>query len=174
MDIRVTFTPFTGGETFTATTEGGEAAGITEAFDRARAAAKGGDVIAEAQIWSPELHDWVAVGWGEYSGPAFFAELAEAASAECVEPEVLLAYAECFYGPEDSTPEEFVTDAVDRYYGCFDGHAELGEYLLDEMGSLGNLPAGLEAYINFEAYGRDLCLGGDFTMSASGHTFINH
>ena len=180
MDIRVTFRPFSleTGSFFMAVaaeTEGGQPDGLVAAYEAAKQAARGGDVIAdEVQVWSPERHRWVGVSWGQYAGPTFFAELAEVASTERVEPEVLLAYASCFDEPDGMPAEDFVTDAVDRYYGCFDGHAELGEYLLDEMGSLGNLPPGLEGYIDFEAYGRDLCLGGDFTMAESGHTFINH
>lgn len=41
---------------------------------------------------------------------------------------------------------------------------ELGYYLLEETGGLEGVPEHLRNYIDFQAYGRDCVLGGDFTI----------
>lgn len=54
-----------------------------------------------------------------------------------------------------------VEEAEEDYLGQFKNFTELAEHLIDEQGTLANAPTALVAYFDYEAYGRDIRLGGD-------------
>ena len=54
-----------------------------------------------------------------------------------------------------------VEEAEEDYIGEFKDFTELAEHLVDETGVLSNAPTALVAYFDYEAYGRDIRLGGD-------------
>ena len=54
------------------------------------------------------------------------------------------------------------SDFEERYRGEYDSWTDLAEQLLDETGELHEIPEHLRNYFDYEAYGRDLRLGGDF------------
>lgn len=64
-------------------------------------------------------------------------------------------------------------DFQDRYRGQWSSWLEMAEELLDETGELEAIPESLRRYFDYDAYARDLRLGGDFCES-SGHFFWNH
>ncbi len=49
----------------------------------------------------------------------------------------------------------------DRYLGEFDNRTKMAEHHVDETGLLGEIPENLRYYFDYEAYGRDMELGGD-------------
>ena len=49
----------------------------------------------------------------------------------------------------------------DSYFGEFDNRTKMAERLVDETGLLGEIPKNLRYYFDYEAYGRDMELGGD-------------
>ena len=75
------------------------------------------------------------------------------------------AYLACFGEWDES-------DFDERYRGQYDSFTELAEQLLDETGELEAIPENLRYYFDYEAYGRDLQLGGDF-CEQDGHYFWN-
>jgi antirestriction protein len=54
-----------------------------------------------------------------------------------------------------------VEEAEEDYLGEFRNATELAEHLVDSTGILSNAPTALVAYFDYEAYGRDIMLGGD-------------
>lgn len=54
-----------------------------------------------------------------------------------------------------------VSEAEEDYLGEFKDFTELAEHLVDEQGTLADAPTALVAYFDYEAYGRDIRLGGD-------------
>ena len=76
------------------------------------------------------------------------------------------AYMDCFGEWDESNFEE-------RYRGQYDSFTDLAEQLLDETGELEAIPENLRNYFDYEKYGRDLQLGGDF-CEHNGHYFWNH
>lgn len=75
------------------------------------------------------------------------------------------AYLACFGEWDES-------DFDERYRGQYDSFTELAEQLLDETGDLEAIPENLRYYFDYEKYGRDLQLGGDF-CEQDGHYFWN-
>lgn len=65
-----------------------------------------------------------------------------------------------------------VEEAEEDYIGKFRNATELAEHLVDSTGVLSNAPTALVAYFDYEAYGRDLTLGGD-VWENEGHYFNN-
>ena len=47
------------------------------------------------------------------------------------------------------------------YIGEFDNRTKMAEQFVDEMGLLSEIPENLQYYFDYEAYGRDMELGGD-------------
>lgn len=70
------------------------------------------------------------------------------------------AYVECF-GSWDK--DQF----RERYLGEFDSARDYVEQYLEETGQLDSLPDWAQSYFDFEAYARDLQLGGDITQHNS-------
>ena len=75
------------------------------------------------------------------------------------------AYLWCFGEWDES-------DFDERYRGQYDSFTELAEQLLDETGELEAIPENLRYYFDYEKYGRDLQLGGEF-CEHDGHYFWN-
>ena len=64
-------------------------------------------------------------------------------------------------------------DFSDRYRGHFDGWVAMAEELMEETGELETIPEHLRNYFDFDAYARDLRLGGDMCEDC-GHFFWNN
>lgn len=58
----------------------------------------------------------------------------------------------------------------DKYIGEFNGRADLAAHYVDECGMLRDLPDQLQYYFDYDAYGRDMILGGD-VKEENGHYF---
>ena len=51
--------------------------------------------------------------------------------------------------------QEIVEDAQEKYVGEFENYEELGRYFVEEIYAM-EIPKGLEYYIDYEKYGRDI------------------
>ena len=58
-------------------------------------------------------------------------------------------------------------DDIILYSGC-ETMTDLAYYLIDEEQILGEIPSSLQNYIDYEAYGRDLDMGGCFIQTSRG------
>ena len=58
-------------------------------------------------------------------------------------------------------------DDIICYSDC-DDMADVARYFIEETGVLGEVPASLQNYIDYEAYGRDLELEGNFLVTSHG------
>lgn len=65
-----------------------------------------------------------------------------------------------------------VEEAEEDYLGKFKNSTELAEHLVDSSGILSDAPKVLVAYFDYEAYGRDIMLGGE-AWENNGHFFNN-
>ncbi|MBB4768631.1 antirestriction protein ArdA [Xanthomonas sp. LMG 8993] len=66
--------------------------------------------------------------------------------------------------------DESVDTFRERYIGEFNSWADLAEHCVEEGGLLQDAPDALARYFDFEAYGRDMHLGGEF-YEHRGHFF---
>lgn len=65
--------------------------------------------------------------------------------------------------------EEMVEHKDDIYcYSDCDSMADVAAYLIEETGALGEVPANLQNYIDYESYGRDLEIEGNFLVTTHG------
>lgn len=53
-------------------------------------------------------------------------------------------------------------------YSDYDSMADVARYLVEETGSLGEVPTHLQNYIDYDAYGRDLEIEGNFLVTSHG------
>jgi antirestriction protein len=83
-----------------------------------------------------------------------------------IEPDVALAYAS---NMGERMPDP--SDIANAYIGEYRDATALAEQWIDD-GMLGEIPAALVNYIDAQAYGRDLILGGD-VWESGGHFFYN-
>ncbi|HDN2514149.1 TPA: antirestriction protein ArdA [Clostridioides difficile] len=58
-------------------------------------------------------------------------------------------------------------DDIICYPEC-DDMTDVAYYLIDECGSLGEIPSSIQRYIDYEAYGRDLEINGSFVITNHG------
>lgn len=58
-------------------------------------------------------------------------------------------------------------DDIIQYPDC-DDMEDVARYFIEESGALGEVPASLQNYIDYEAYGRDLELSGSFAVTNHG------
>ncbi|MBS6429023.1 MAG: antirestriction protein ArdA [Clostridioides difficile] len=67
------------------------------------------------------------------------------------------------------TLEEVVEHKDDIYYypDC-DDMTDVAYYFIDELQALGDIPPSLQNYIDYEAFGRDLDMGGCFIQTSRG------
>ncbi len=82
---------------------------------------------------------------------------------------------------------DYITDALDEfvshygsleevlehkddiyYYPHCDDMTDVAYYYIDELQALGDIPASLQNYIDYEAFGRDLDMGGYFIQTSRG------
>ncbi len=61
----------------------------------------------------------------------------------------------------------------DKYIGEFDSREELAADYIDGTGMLSDMPEQLQYYFDYDAYGRDMILGGD-VKEENGHYFNNY
>ena len=54
------------------------------------------------------------------------------------------------------------------YYPDCDDMTDVAYYYIDELQALGDIPPSLQNYIDYEAYGRDLDMGGCFIQTSRG------
>jgi antirestriction protein len=87
-------------------------------------------------------------------------------------PEIVRAYWDHIGGEPDDA-QDAVEQARDAYCGSFDSWTDWAEFFLESTGELNQIPENLRQYFDFEAYGRDARLNGDFFENA-GHFFSNH
>lgn len=59
------------------------------------------------------------------------------------------------------------------YCGQYDDAEDYARSLAEDTGLLDAMPENLRNYFDFEAYGRDMVLGGDIWISDNGHVFLN-
>lgn len=64
-------------------------------------------------------------------------------------------------------------DCETSYIGEFRSDTELAEHVVDDTGLLGEVPENLRYYFDYEAYGRDMRLGGD-VREYGGYYFWRH
>lgn len=83
-----------------------------------------------------------------------------------MDDEVKKAYVEAKYRWDEE-------DCESSYIGEFTNFTDLAEYLVDEHGTLSEIPEHLQYYFDYEAYGRDIRLNGD-VVEENGHFFWNH
>jgi len=78
---------------------------------------------------------------------------------------------------EHCETDEMEEKFLEQWQGAHDSKADFADYLLDTTGQLSELPEWARGYFNFEAYARDLEMGGDYTfVRANGqvYAFSNH
>lgn len=62
--------------------------------------------------------------------------------------------------------EEHLDNIV--YYPDCNDMSDLAYYLIEETGALGEVPTHLQNYIDYEAYGRDLEIEGNYLVTSRG------
>ena len=70
-----------------------------------------------------------------------------------------------YYGSLEGVVEH--KDEIYFYPDC-DSMEDVARYLVDELQTLGEIPPSLQYYIDYEAYGRDLEIGGYFIETSYG------
>lgn len=84
------------------------------------------------------------------------------------------AFSAWIYNNQISEPtKKDFQEAEENYYGSFRNATELAEQICDECGTLDPIPESLRYYFDYEAYGRDLLMGGDFWQE-NGFYFRNN
>jgi len=71
----------------------------------------------------------------------------------------------CWFNSVDELLEH--QDDIMYYHDCNDME-DVARYLVEETGTLGEIPASLQNYIDYEAYGRDLEISGSFLVTTHG------
>lgn len=73
-------------------------------------------------------------------------------------------------GPSNIDLDSVADDFAEAYQGEYATMADFAEELLDDTGALAPMPESLRPYFDYESYGRDLVLGGDY-YHAGGYVF---
>ncbi len=116
-----------------------------------------------ADEWA--VHDYDSLpNLGEYPSIDQIATIAQGIEEH---GEAFAAYVE-WLGPDGASIEDF----NDKYLGELDTRAELAEDWLDNIAGLAEVPEHLQAYFDFDAYGRDMLLDG-CVVNEGGHWFYN-
>ena len=66
------------------------------------------------------------------------------------------------------THQLFTTFFSIYYYPDCETMTDIAYYYIDELQALGDIPPSLQNYIDYEAYGRDLDMGGCFIETSRG------
>ena len=118
------------------------------------------DGYGEHEEWA--IHDFDAdskLGIGEYTSFNDLMEMQELVENE--DSEIIMAYMDVM----GCSVSEAIADAMDKYYGEFENDEDLATEYAEAMGLFDGAQETLEAYFNFEAFGRDLAY--DFMQSGS-------
>ncbi|MGX7417877.1 antirestriction protein ArdA [Carnobacterium gallinarum] len=68
-----------------------------------------------------------------------------------------------------SSLEDLIEHADDIIcYSDCDSMADVARYYVEEVGSLGEIPSQLQNYIDYDAFGRDLSISGNFLETSNG------
>ena len=119
--------------------------------------------MPDAEEWA--VHDTDGLPYlGEWPDLNQLAQIAQGIE-EC--GDAYRAYLECF--DADTTSIE---DFHERYLGEYRGREDFAADWLEQTGGLADVPEHLQAYIDFDAYGRDLLIDGAVTEH-DGHWFYN-
>ncbi len=123
--------------------------------------------VPSAEEWAVHDYDDLSSSWGEHPDLDKLCEFVETLDElDDYEREAFLVY-------RDHEGDHVDLDSFrDAYAGQFDSWADFAENLIDDQGVLQDVPAELARYFDYEAYGRDLRLGGD-AYEASGFYFWN-
>lgn len=62
----------------------------------------------------------------------------------------------------EAPTEENWEECKDCFQGEFRNAGDFAEHLCDELGTLDEMPEHLKPYFDYDSYGRDLLMGGDF------------
>lgn len=92
------------------------------------------------------------------------ASLAEELEGTPIEDEMLEIQRAFFSSFEEMVEHK---DDIICYLDC-DNMADVAAYLVEETGALGEVPAHLQNYIDYDAYGRDLEIEGNFLVTGHG------
>ena len=129
--------------------------------------------IPNAEEWAVHDYDGIPSAFGEYPD---FAELA--AYKDLVEEhDEDLVKAAHDVSDYHASVADIAETIRDRYAGQGDTLADWCEQFADDTGMLDEMPEKLRPYFDFEAYARDLQMGGDVSTSRQGGTvyvFWNH
>ncbi len=135
-----------------------------------------GEAVRSAEEYAVHDYDGLPSSLGEYPGLqaiADYVELLEVADGRGLESDVVAAVVANFCGNVDEAK-----DAIeDHYAGAYDTLTAYAESYIDDSGMLADVPDTVARYFDFEAFGRDLELGGDvYTIRVDGtlHVFYGH
>lgn len=140
-----------------------------------------GKQVPSAEEWAVHDYDgaWPA-GMGEYPGLealAAWAEVVEAADEAGIGADVAKELASHYGEPHQGGFAETLEAMAERYCGAHESLTAYAESFADDTGMLQGVPDTIARYFDFEAFGRDMQLGGDvFTIRADGelHVFNAH
>jgi antirestriction protein len=127
------------------------------------------EMVPSAEEWAVHDYDgaWPA-GLGEYPSLdvlAAWSEVIDAADDAGISFDVAKMVAEHYGEPHNGAFDETLEALSDRYCGCHDTLTAYAESFADDTGMLAEVPDTIARYFDFEAFGRDMQLGGDvFTI----------
>lgn len=125
-------------------------------------------VCGADEFWVFDHENYAGLISGECS-PMEAQESAELlASVDEDEREVLEAWVSNFHIRKAEDLD--LDDMRSHYIGEFSSDTEVAEHIVDETGLLSEIPDSVARYFDYEAYGRDLDMGGD-VWSFNGHYF---
>lgn len=107
-------------------------------------------------------------GFGEYEDVDRINEVAEKVeSLDDIEEEILDAMVDDGYSPEGALDAIGAGDYV--YYPDCDNMEDVAYRVVEETGMLANVDDSIAGYFDYEAYGRDLEIGGMFLPTETGY-----
>jgi antirestriction protein len=135
-----------------------------------------GEQVPSAEEYAIHDYDGLPSSFGEYAGLdkiAEYVELLEAAEECGLPPEVVAKVADNFGG----NVSEAIDAIEDHFLGCHDSLTAYAESYVEESGMLDGVNDTIARYFDYEAFGRDMELGGDvWTIRHEGDLYIfdNH
>lgn len=136
-----------------------------------------GESAPSAEEWA--VHDYdgaVPHGMGEYPGLALIAGwvgVLDAAEDAGIPAEVAAKVAENYGEPHNGEFSETLECISERYEGEHDTLTAFAESYVESTGMLSGVDEIVARYFDFEAFGRDMQLGGDvFTIRVDGSLYV--
>lgn len=112
------------------------------------------------------IHDYeLPFEIGEYESIDRINELCEMVSELDSDIQAELKELQSYFGSIEELCDH--ADDIIQYPDC-DDMEDVARYFIEESGALGEVPASLQNYIDYEAYGRDLELSGSFAVTNHG------